>query len=174
METQIAKFMGPTWGPPGSCRPHLGPMNLAIREITEKNSNTFLCFLIMIHYTKCCKNINRKSFLLRSALTSSNSVDEDSAWLLNFLASLRSFSTWPVKSSTLSWRKKKTKMMYSIWDVNSMKLPKFCGCHFKNNFVNQTLWHFDSKITLNSLWPRDALDRLRQLLFASWHQLSHY
>ena len=30
--TQIAKFMGPTWGPPGSCRPQMGPMNLAIRE----------------------------------------------------------------------------------------------------------------------------------------------
>ena len=34
---QIAKFMGPTWGPPGSCRsapdgPHVGPMNLAIRD----------------------------------------------------------------------------------------------------------------------------------------------
>ena len=24
--TQIAKFMGPTWGPPGSCRPQTGPM----------------------------------------------------------------------------------------------------------------------------------------------------
>ena len=24
--TQIAKFMGPTWGPPGSCRPQKGPM----------------------------------------------------------------------------------------------------------------------------------------------------
>ena len=22
---QIAKFMGPTWGPPGSCRPQMGP-----------------------------------------------------------------------------------------------------------------------------------------------------
>ena len=26
MYGQIAKFMGPTWGPPGSCRPQLGPM----------------------------------------------------------------------------------------------------------------------------------------------------
>ena len=26
MITQIAKFMGPTWGPPGSCRPQMGPM----------------------------------------------------------------------------------------------------------------------------------------------------
>ena len=25
-ETQIAKFMGPTWGPPGSFRPQMGPM----------------------------------------------------------------------------------------------------------------------------------------------------
>ena len=24
--TQIAKFMGPTWGPPGSCGPQMGPM----------------------------------------------------------------------------------------------------------------------------------------------------
>ena len=33
--SQIAKFMGPTWGPPGSCRPQMGsmlaPMNLALR-----------------------------------------------------------------------------------------------------------------------------------------------
>ena len=26
LSTQIAKFMGPTWGPPGSCRPQMGPM----------------------------------------------------------------------------------------------------------------------------------------------------
>ena len=25
-ETQIAKFMGPTWVPPGSCRPQMGPI----------------------------------------------------------------------------------------------------------------------------------------------------
>ena len=25
-KSQIAKFMGPTWGPPGSCRPQMGPM----------------------------------------------------------------------------------------------------------------------------------------------------
>ena len=26
VNTQIAKFMGSTWGPPGSCRPQIGPM----------------------------------------------------------------------------------------------------------------------------------------------------
>ena len=25
LKTQIAKFIGPTWGPPGSCRPQMGP-----------------------------------------------------------------------------------------------------------------------------------------------------
>ena len=26
LRSQIAKFMGPIWGPPGSCRPQMGPM----------------------------------------------------------------------------------------------------------------------------------------------------
>ena len=30
-DTQIARFMWPTWAPTGSCRPQVGPMNLAIR-----------------------------------------------------------------------------------------------------------------------------------------------
>ena len=30
---QITKFMGPTWGPPGSSRPQLGPMSIAIRVV---------------------------------------------------------------------------------------------------------------------------------------------
>ena len=35
--TQIARFMGPTWGPPGSCQPQMGPhvdpMNLDMRAL---------------------------------------------------------------------------------------------------------------------------------------------
>ena len=30
---QITSFMGPTWGPPGPCQPHVGPMILVIREL---------------------------------------------------------------------------------------------------------------------------------------------
>ena len=36
--TRIAKFMGPTWGPPGSCQPQMGPMNLAIRVAINKRT----------------------------------------------------------------------------------------------------------------------------------------
>ena len=42
MPTQIAKVMGSTWGPPGSCWPQMGPMNLAIRvmlPVIEVNSS---------------------------------------------------------------------------------------------------------------------------------------
>ena len=44
---QIAKFLGPTWGPPGSCRPqmgpHVGPRNLAIRVGTSASCGS-LCY----------------------------------------------------------------------------------------------------------------------------------
>ena len=35
--SQIARFMGLTWGPPGPCRPHVGPMNLAIKDSISNN-----------------------------------------------------------------------------------------------------------------------------------------
>ena len=39
--SQIAKFMGPKWGPPGSCRSHIGPMNLRepIRDSKHKQDS---------------------------------------------------------------------------------------------------------------------------------------
>ena len=39
-KTQIARFMRPTWGPPGSCRPQMGPINLAIRGYIATVINT--------------------------------------------------------------------------------------------------------------------------------------
>ena len=39
--TQKAKFMGPTWGPPGSCRPQMGPM-LAPRTLLSGNSSVLV------------------------------------------------------------------------------------------------------------------------------------
>ena len=46
-DAQIAKFMGPTWGPPGYCRPHDGPINLAIRVIIAPRhpvvTSQFIC-----------------------------------------------------------------------------------------------------------------------------------
>ena len=40
-QPQITKFVGSTWGPPGCCRPQMGPMNLAIRDVFRTyNPNT--------------------------------------------------------------------------------------------------------------------------------------
>ena len=41
---QIARFIGPTWGPPGSFRPQMGPMlapTLLSRAITDANQTIF-------------------------------------------------------------------------------------------------------------------------------------
>ena len=40
--TQITKFMGPTWGPPGSCRPQMDPM-LAHEPFYQGMSEHMLC-----------------------------------------------------------------------------------------------------------------------------------
>ena len=44
IHTQIAKFMGPTWGPPGSCRPQMGPM-LAPWTLLSGYSQSWHCHL---------------------------------------------------------------------------------------------------------------------------------
>ena len=46
---QIAKFMGPTWGPPGSCRPQMGPM-LAPWTLL---SGTFQCLCMLGFCSQC-------------------------------------------------------------------------------------------------------------------------
>ena len=53
MSSQIAKFMGPTWGPPGSSRPQMGPMLvpwnllLAIRVNNRSCKISKLCDCIL-------------------------------------------------------------------------------------------------------------------------------
>ena len=55
--TQITKFMGPTWGPPGSCRPQMGPCwpyepcYQGILSVVEPIINV-INLLIMAHLTE--------------------------------------------------------------------------------------------------------------------------
>ena len=46
--TQIGKFMGPTWGPPESCRPQMGPMlapwTLLSRYVYNKRQYKYLIY----------------------------------------------------------------------------------------------------------------------------------
>ena len=50
--TQIARFIGPTWGPPGSCRPQMGPM-LARWTLL---SGYFTCYGLVL---QCISNLNK-------------------------------------------------------------------------------------------------------------------
>ena len=54
VSTQIAKFMGPIWDPPGSCRPQMGPMmamNLALRACLAFIGSLAWCFDLSITET---------------------------------------------------------------------------------------------------------------------------
>ena len=48
--SQTTKFMGLTWGPHGSCRPQMGPMNLAIRDIIGLIHPTWIHFFWLIEF----------------------------------------------------------------------------------------------------------------------------
>ena len=43
--TKIANFMGPTWGPPGSCRPQMGPMLAPWTLLSGDAANSLLQIL---------------------------------------------------------------------------------------------------------------------------------
>ena len=45
---QIAKFMGPIWGPPGSCRPQMDPM-LAPRTLLSGRSSLYIMGILPVY-----------------------------------------------------------------------------------------------------------------------------
>ena len=59
--TLISRFMGPTWGPPESCQPQIGPMSLAIWA-------SYQFVPILFWYFKCIGSIAPKFIRLVSIL----------------------------------------------------------------------------------------------------------
>ena len=55
MLPQIARIVGPTWGPPGSCRPQMGPM-LAPRTLLSKPLWCGECFHVMTPSWNVCQS----------------------------------------------------------------------------------------------------------------------
>ena len=51
IDTQIAKFMGPTRGPPGSCRPQMGPMAVPWTLLSGHMSRTWPTRKVSINYS---------------------------------------------------------------------------------------------------------------------------
>ena len=48
IKSQIARFMGPTWGPPGSCRPQMGPRYETLLFFYFLDYRVFYCFCYLI------------------------------------------------------------------------------------------------------------------------------
>ena len=53
--TKIAKFMGPTWGPPGPCRPQMGPM-LAPWTLLREHFTKWLHGMVLSMLLYLCLN----------------------------------------------------------------------------------------------------------------------
>ena len=51
LNSQIVKFMGPTWGPPGPCRPQMGPMLAPWTLLVGFSSKISLHFVSMVQFT---------------------------------------------------------------------------------------------------------------------------
>ena len=64
--SQIAKFMGPTWGPPGSCQPQMGqmlaPWTLMSGFISAQTQTLTIVFESLSHYMELspCTNSDSK------------------------------------------------------------------------------------------------------------------
>ena len=62
--TQITRFTWPTWGPPGSCRPQLGPMVAPWTLLSGQCHSNFLSVCLMAHHHCCVWQLKRKHYIL--------------------------------------------------------------------------------------------------------------
>ena len=83
MTTQIARFMGPTWGPPGSCWPQMGPM---LAPWTSLSGYTPFDYTSAVYMTALVCQQQRWCRIYMS-------VNLTALWLLNELIAL-SWQAW--------------------------------------------------------------------------------
>ena len=81
--SQIAKFMGPTWGTPGSCRPQMGPMLLSGPVLESRSWLAFTATftktsLLMFNEVFPCEYLITGGITLQNALANN---DEKCKWV---------------------------------------------------------------------------------------------
>ena len=109
---QIAKFMGPTWGPPGTCRPQMGPMLAPWTLLSGTFSSGLNDPVIMwsLRYVCTCFSVQHYNDVIMNSLASQitsltivystiysgpdQRKHQSSAWL----AFVRGIHQWPVNS----------------------------------------------------------------------------
>ena len=80
--SQIAKFMGPTWGPPGCCRPQMGPMLSCIPLYQFEFKAAFYIFLFFVMDVRT--RIRRKSCFSGFCSENENCKQTDTWFLHGF------------------------------------------------------------------------------------------
>ena len=133
--TQIAKFMGPPWGPPGSCRPqmgpHVGPMNLAIGECTSTQvSHCILYSIAILSFIVNCWTLRYPSFALR----------------VEHVLCLGQWSCFYARCAKFSWYGKMSRGS-TLWPRNIQQMGRSGPCfNMKTIFysyripINKLLW----------------------------------
>ena len=130
MRTQIAKFTGPKWGPPGSCRPRMGPMlapwtlqfGYSTCQIgcTRLDSNLLGCDYIMISQCNTFPhNLNAPLLALWQSSDCPNSIDN---W--------RNVSEVALKDIYKMYCHQPTTRHNKVWTV-SITHGKRCVCNWQ-------------------------------------------
>ena len=106
--------MGPIWGPPGSCRPQMGPMLAPWTLLSGKPSNSQLqggaffaklgCFPTTVSNWRWCRMVRNKSYFRKnkraSKWSSSRHCPHFPPWQqLTYLGPIRKSSSWCSSSS---------------------------------------------------------------------------
>ena len=77
---QIAKFIGPTWGPPGSCRPQVGPMLAPWILLSGSHSKFHDSPMIADHPTATTPKLHMDQHVMFTPLICKLSSTEFSKW----------------------------------------------------------------------------------------------
>ena len=120
VDAQIAKFTGPTWGPPGSCQPQMGPMLVpwtllsgGMYGIVTSAVNvwsTCLVYLMAVNvmYTICCDTCHQDcahipiSMMVGNGARACAVIVNDASWHIRSAEKLK-FGNGQVIHLTLYW-----------------------------------------------------------------------
>ena len=138
----IARFMWPIWGPSGSCRPQVGPMNLAIRDCSWD-----LSFLVSWVYWPCFWEVPWAYWVqcMRPVLIPGHRQCPDGHRDIVYVARDRDSLIYctPIH---LTWISNYT--YYKVWDEITYPFPNF-------NWVTVAVWEWIRDFITHLKWPPD-------------------
>ena len=143
--SQIAEFMGPTWGPPGSCRPQMGPMLASLTLLSG------MIISISIYTTRQFYGIalsyghhyaNFPTYLVWPHLATTTGLSREDAWY-NPMAS--TYITWTSadgsRSGACAPTCKGRRPWLEVWGIAYESLERFPVATKRLWMVQTKKWH---------------------------------